>query len=275
MRSTIYAVIVAMSALLLSACGGGMGAPKMPVDEAKALNAAITGDYENTKSTWQAAQTNAGQMGELSGVDVKTLDIVNIKTQLETCFKTPVETLEAMKAEAGQVVEDAGQAKDQTAAKDANQGIQAARVGYANVKNCGPASEESLAGYTANADDQAGALTAAKITQVDNLRKDLLYVLPTNVTNLLASAPDTIKNVAEIRAKAEAALKATEANALASAEEKAKAKADYDGVIADLDAAEATANAVLSDLANLPTDIASLANKVGNDLQNFGQPSGS
>ncbi|OIP31271.1 MAG: hypothetical protein AUK47_22780 [Deltaproteobacteria bacterium CG2_30_63_29] len=247
----------------------------MPVDEAKALNAAITGDYENTKSTWEAAQTNAGQMGELSGVDVKTLDIVNIKTQLETCFKTPVETLEAMKAEAGQVVEDAGQAKDQTAAKDANQGLQAARVGYANVKNCGPASEESLAGYTANADDQAGALTAAKITQVDNLRKDLLYVLPTNVTNLLASAPDTIKNVAEIRAKAEAALKATEANALASAEEKAKAKADYDGVIADLDAAEATANAVLSDLANLPTDIASLANKVGNDLQNFGQPSGS
>jgi len=275
MRSTIYAVIVAMSALLLSACGGGVSVPKMPVDEAKALNAAITGDYENTKSTWQAAQTNAGQMGELSGVDVKTLDIVNIKTQLETCFKTPVETLEAMKAEAGQVVEDAGQAKDQTAAKDANQGLQAARVGYANVKNCGPASEESLAGYTANADDQAGALTAAKITQVDNLRKDLLYVLPTNVTNLLASAPDTIKNVAEIRAKAEAALKATEANALASAEEKAKAKADYDGVIADLDAAEATANAVLSDLANLPTDIASLANKVGNDLQNFGQPSGS
>jgi len=275
MRSTIYAVIVAMSALLLSACGGGVSVPKMPVDEAKALNAAITGDYENTKSTWEAAQTNAGQMGELSGVDVKTLDIVNIKTQLETCFKTPVETLEAMKAEAGQVVEDAGQAKDQTAAKDANQGLQAARVGYANVKNCGPASEESLAGYTANADDQAGALTAAKITQVDNLRKDLLYVLPTNVTNLLASAPDTIKNVAEIRAKAEAALKATEANPLASAEEKAKAKADYDGVIADLDAAEATANAVLSDLANLPTDIASLANKVGNDLQNFGQPSGS
>jgi len=275
MRSTIYAVIVAMSALLLSACGGGVSVPKMPVDEAKALNAAITGAYENTKSTWEAAQTNAGQMGELSGVDVKTLDIVNIKTQLETCFKTPVETLEAMKAEAGQVVEDAGQAKDQTAAKDANQGLQAARVGYANVKNCGPASEESLAGYTANADDQAGALTAAKITQVDNLRKDLLYVLPTNVTNLLASAPDTIKNVAEIRAKAEAALKATEANALASAEEKAKAKADYDGVIADLDAAEATANAVLSDLANLPTDIASLANKVGNDLQNFGQPSGS
>ena len=275
MRSTIYAVIVAMSALLLSACGGGVSVPKMPVDEAKALNAAITGDYENTKSTWQAAQTNAGQMGELSGVDVKTLDIVNIKTQLETCFKTPVETLDAIKAEAGQVVEDAGQAKDQTAAKDANQGLQAARVGYANVKNCGPASEESLAGYTANADDQAGALTAAKITQVDNLRKDLLYVLPTNVTNLLASAPDTIKNVAEIRAKAEAALKATEANALASAEEKAKAKADYDGVIADLDAAEATANAVLSDLANLPTDIASLANKVGNDLQNFGQPSGS
>jgi len=275
MRSTIYAVIVAMSALLLSACGGGVSVPKMPVDEAKALNAAITGDYENTKSTWEAAQTNAGQMGELSGVDVKTLDIVNIKTQLETCFKTPVETLDAIKAEAGQVVEDAGQAKDQTAAKDANQGIQAARVGYANVKNCGPASEESLAGYTANADDQAGALTAAKITQVDNLRKDLLYVLPTNVTNLLASAPDTIKNVAEIRAKAEAALKATEANPLASAEEKAKAKADYDGVIADLDAAEATANAVLSDLANLPTDIASLANKVGNDLQNFGQPSGS
>ena len=275
MRSTIYAVIVAMSALLLSACGGGVSVPKMPVDEAKALNAAITGDYENTKSTWQAAQTNAGQMGELSGVDVKTLDIVNIKTQLETCFKTPVETLDAIKAEAGQVVEDAGQAKDQTAAKDANQGLQAARVGYANVKNCGPASEESLAGYTANADDQAGALTAAKITQVDNLRKDLLYVLPTNVTNLLASAPDTIKNVAEIRAKAEAALKATEANPLASAEEKAKAKADYDGVIADLDAAEATANAVLSDLANLPTDIASLANKVGNDLQNFGQPSGS
>ena len=272
MKRNLIIVSLSIAAFTLSACGGGgMSIPKMPVEEAQALNASLSGDYQNTKTTWDNAQASAGTVGEATGVDVNALKIDEFKGMMTECFAAPIETVEEVAAEAGETATDAAELKNQSAAKDANQGALAAKSGYEKVKNCGPATEDSVAAYKADGNEQTSEFYVAKMTMVDNLRKDLLYILPTNVENLTKRSPEALTEAAEIRANAEAAKAAVDTNPLASAEQKAKAKTDYETVIAELDSVEATAKAIPAEFASMPADMVTLGQKVSTDIQNFGQ----
>jgi len=174
------------------------------------------------------------------------------------CYNTPVKEMKvAAKTET----------KDGASAEDAEKTVM---IGYQELEGCGTEKVESLA---QTGDENVDAFYTNKLDQVDKLRMDLLYIVPSNTKALLETAPDVLAEAAEIRGKAEAALAAHENNPIASAAEKKKAKAKYEEVIAELDAVEALANQIMEDFQNVPTDASNLAQNVVTDLENFGKPS--
>lgn len=260
MKKFVFGIAVAVSALLISACGGGGKlSTKMPVSEATALRASVETDYMTVKGNWESAQTNAGQISELTGVDVNALtDIDSFKSMLVECYNTPIK---AMQADATASTKDGVSAAD---------GKSAIMVGYEQLEGCSTDKVESLA---STGDASVQAFYTSKLQQVDKLRMDLLYIVPSNTKALLENAPNVLIEAGEIRARAEAALAVAQNNPLASADDKAKAQAEYDEVIRELDTVEGLANQLMEDFKNLPMDAAALAEGVVTDLQNFGQPS--
>ena len=258
MLRKVSLLFAAISLLALSACGGGgMSLPKMPVEKAQALNTELSSSYESVNGSWESAQTNAGAIGEDEGVEVGALDPEGFKGMMTECVESP---LKLAKEEANDATKD-GAVTEKEASTTLNM------LKPDQVTGCGT---DNLTNLQDGAEDTAKNFYEAKFSLVNNFRKDL-FLVQTNGETLLKSTPDKLKEIAEIRAEAETALQAVEQNPIATSEQKAKAKADYETVIAELDSAQAIGEKITADFANLIPDAAALATKVTTDIQNFGQ----
>lgn len=251
--SVLFFVVFALFAVGCS--GGGGMSTKMPVDEAKALNASLSQAYNDTFGKWDASQASAATIAQVD-IEPQKLAIVDFKNMMQSCVTTAPEAL---------------QAEAKTAQADAKVSAAEAQaiplVGYEHVKGCGT---DQLEGLKASADADVAAFYEEKFKLVDTLRMDLGYILPKNIEILVTSAPQKALEAAELLAKAEASLAAVENNPLASAEQKTKAKADYATIQAEVDAVKATAEKIPTDLANLPADVATLFQQIVSDIENFG-----
>jgi hypothetical protein len=256
-------LIVAILSLGAVACGGGGmmgGGGQTTVDEAKALSAKLTGKYDAIKANLDGLKTNIANFGLIPpDVDMSAVDPEALKTLLLDCYNTPAAMVETAKGAA-----DEAKSGD---TKGAQAGGNALKSQYDSVASCPGASAEKIKGIAGAAPQTTVDFLVSKVNTLDTMRKDI-YLMPTQITDLITEATASLTDVATIMGKAEAANQVAQANPMA---DKAKAQGEYDATNAEIENIKGIASKITNDFSSLPAEIPGMGAQILTDLQNFGK----
>jgi hypothetical protein len=251
-------VLVALLSLGAVACGGmgggGGGGGGSTLDQAKALNAKLNGQYDAIKTNLDTLKSNAQSFGLIPpDVDMSAVDHNALIQLLTDCYKTPVALIEA--------------GKDAATGGTTNEETKALQSSANAVASCPGASAEAIKGVAGAAPETTVNLLVSKVNTLDSMRKDI-YLMPTQVTDLISEATASLADIAIILAKAEAGYEAAKLNPLG---DKNAAEAEYQAIKAELDSITAIAGKITTDFASLPAEIPTIGAQIVTDLANFGK----
>jgi hypothetical protein len=247
--------LVAILSLGAVACGGGgmMGGGTSTLDEAKALSMKLNGKYDAIKTNLDMLKSNASSFGLIPpDVDMSAVDHEALVKLLTDCYNTPAAIVDSAKAATDGVTKD----ESNTLQSQANQ-----------VASCPGASAESIKGIAGAAPETTVNLLVSKVNTLDSMRKDI-YLMPTQVQDLITEAATSLTDVATIMAKAEATHEAAKLNPLG---DKAAAESEYNAIKAELDSVTAIAGKITNDFSTLPAEIPGIGAQLVTDLANFGK----
>lgn len=252
----VMLVLVAILSLGAVACGGmgGGGGGTSTLDEAKALSTKLNGKYNAIKTNLDTLKGNAQGFGLIpADVDMSAVDHDALIKLLTDCYNTPAALVDAGKAAAtGGTTKDESNAVQNTA----NQ-----------VASCPGASADAIKGVAGAAPQATVDLLVSKVNTLDSMRKDI-YLMPTQVQDLITEAAASLTDVATIMAKAEAGFEAAKLNPLG---DKAAAETEYNAIKAELDSITAISGKITNDFSSLPAEIPSIGAQIVTDLANFGK----
>lgn len=226
---------------------------------------AVAADVDLIHDTMDEVKDDSGKIGEIpADVDMSTVNPSKLKKAMNDCFAEPIAEVKKMgkdakktagKAAAGKVDRAAGEAKGK-------QTVKKGKKVYAQFRDCALRRKDKAVQLKELAPGGKSDFVKAKLDLVDHLRKSIHFL-----TQKSKDMPSILKNLAEIKAKNEAAHAATQKNPLTNGADKKKNDAEYKKLDKQIDQMIAT---LKKDMTHLPGDLVKIGNQVKNDLANFG-----